>query len=175
MTPEALYQLIVEHSQVTADPESIATALNSATVDTPLTQRVTTATLLDGLEPDEYGTVRTVLAQAANESPYVAGIQEALAGQGVLFSDSRSLQFIEQLRPQLGDSIADKLKAMGVSSVPVVDEVVTVDAVVDAIAVERLRKRFVNAVALAGERVVHAMSASEMAEAWTEAWEASGV
>ena len=133
MSPGEISQLIDEHASRTDTAEDIAAALNAAAVETRITARVTTATLLDALEPDEFATVRTVLAAAAAQSPYADGVREAMAGQGVMFSDSRSLEFIEQLRGQLGDVVADKLRALGVVSAPVLSEPVTVEQVTTAL------------------------------------------
>lgn len=136
MTPSALYSNLEAHCDdlLAADEDhvTIADAMNAKTWSVKSLERSTTTTLLDRLEPTEYETLRTTLENVGHTSPYVRGINEALAGEGVLLSDDRAKGFIESLRPYLGDDLTEKVKAIGVQVHPVLPEPVTAEDVAAA-------------------------------------------
>lgn len=131
MTPSDLYYLLQSQGlDLTESAESLAAAINAATVTTKTGARLTTTSLLDQLEPDEYAALRTTLDQLAASNPFAAGVREALAGGGVAISDERSIGFVDQfVRPVLDSlgagAVADKVIGLGVRVTPVVTEPVT--------------------------------------------------
>lgn len=172
-SPSDLYVLLSQHCDLSLPAKEIADTANKATTKTPVNSRVTTATLLDALDPEEFATVRTTLSKLAEKSPYADGIKEALAGQGVLFSDERAQGFIRQLG--LPKEITNSLLNLGVISTPVFPDKLTEKQVQSELNAEKLRKRIINATALASEKITSEMSDKEKSEAWADVWGAAGV
>lgn len=174
MDPQDLYNLLQEHAQDLLDVDATAAELmariNGAEIVVRNSARITTVTLLDTLTQAQYTAVRTVLEAQAVTDPYVRGINEALAGTGLRFDDVRVQEFIESLRPALGDELTDFLLAIGVERTPTIDVAVTTEQVEEALAFAVVAARITNAVALVRERMAAHMSAADQVSIWGQAW-----
>lgn len=174
MDPKDLHELLQQHAQDLLDGGATAADLtariNGAEHVAKNSARITTVTLLDTLTQVQYTALRTVLDAQAAVDPYLKGINEALAGAGLLFSDDRAQAFIESLRPAIGDETTDILLGLGVTRTPVLPAPVTEAEVQTALDWALMSARITNAVSLVRERMQAHMSAAEQVAVWADAW-----
>jgi hypothetical protein len=133
----ALYRVLERHCREQLDagssPEELATAVNAGATS-PNKTRVTIATLLSALTPEQCDLVLRTLSTLGAQSAYVAGVRDALSGPGIDMSDPRAEQFVRTvLQPHVGDAVSDLLVDLGTIHTPWLPSPVSSEEVVAAL------------------------------------------
>ncbi len=157
MQPSELYGYLTVHCDdllvAEAGHDALRDAINAAVVVTEIHDRVTTTTLLAAVTTEEGEQLFAVLDGAAAGSHYAKAVVSALSGPGFDFADPRAIGFIEQLRPQLGDALADKVQAISIQRNAVLPEPATSEQIETALRWQDNSQRYAAARSRASEVV----------------------